>query len=71
MVDEMLGADGSLPAPNNYSARVRNHGKLARNSRAARLEGNGAFVAGADGNLPSAAVNGVLGMAWSFRRFGE
>ena len=71
MVDEMIGADGSLPDPDNYSARVRNHAKIAHNSVAAWPEGNGALVVGADGNHPSAAVNRVLVTAWSYRRYSE
>ncbi len=58
IVAEMLiGADGSLQDSDIYRARVRNHAKLAYNSVAAWLEGNGAMpeaiavVNGLDENL--------------------
>jgi VacB/RNase II family 3'-5' exoribonuclease len=58
IVAEMLiGADGSLQDSDIYRARVRNHAKLAYNSVAAWLEGNGdmpqaiAVVSGLDENL--------------------
>jgi VacB/RNase II family 3'-5' exoribonuclease len=58
IVAEMLiGADGSLQDSDIYRARVRNHAKLAYNSVAAWLEGNGdmpeaiAVVNGLDENL--------------------
>jgi ribonuclease R len=53
VVDMVIGADGSLEGSDIYRARVRNHAKLAYNSVAAWLEGNGA--------VPEkiAAVNGL------------
>jgi exoribonuclease-2 len=42
VVEMVIGADGSLQGSNIYRARVRNHAKLAYNSVAAWLEGNGA-----------------------------
>ncbi len=53
VVEMVVGADGSLQASGIYRARVRNHAKLAYNSVAAWLEGNG--------SLPQAiaAVNGL------------
>jgi len=53
VVDMVIGADGSLQGSDIYRARVRNHAKLAYNSVAAWLEGNGA--------VPEkiAAVNGL------------
>jgi exoribonuclease-2 len=41
VVEMVIGADGSLQDSNIYRARVRNHAKLAYNSVAAWLEGNG------------------------------
>ena len=53
VVEMVIGADGSLEDSDIYRARVRNHAKLAYNSVAAWLEGNGI--------LPEAvaAVNGL------------
>jgi VacB/RNase II family 3'-5' exoribonuclease len=53
VIEMVIGADGSLQDSNIYRAWVRNHAKLAYNSLAAWLEGNGA--------LPEAvaAVNGL------------
>ena len=53
VVEMVIGADGSLQGSDIYRARVRNHAKLAYNSVAAWLEGNGA--------VPEAiaAVNGL------------
>ena len=57
VVEMVIGADGSLQDSDIYRARVRNHAKLAYNSVAAWLEGNGtvpeAIVArnGLDENL--------------------
>jgi exoribonuclease-2 len=53
VVEMVIGADGSLQGSDVYRARVRNHAKLAYNSVAAWLEGNGA--------VPEAiaAVNGL------------
>ena len=59
VVEMVIGADGSLQGSDIYRARVRNHAKLAYNSVAAWLEGNGAFPAGTDGIHPSEAVNGL------------
>ena len=42
VVEMVIGADGSLQGSDIYRARVRNHAKLAYNSVAAWLEGNGA-----------------------------
>ena len=42
VVEMVIGADGSLQDSDIYRARVRNHAKLAYNSVAAWLEGNGA-----------------------------
>ena len=53
VVEMAIGADGSLQDSGIYRARVRNHAKLAYNSVAAWLEGNGS-VPGA-----IAAVNGL------------
>lgn len=53
VVEMVIGADGSLQGSNIYRARVRNHAKLAYNSVAAWLEGNGAVPEGI------AAVNGL------------
>jgi len=41
VVEMVIGADGSLEDSDIYRARVRNHAKLAYNSIAAWLEGNG------------------------------
>jgi VacB/RNase II family 3'-5' exoribonuclease len=41
VVEMVIGADGSLQGSDIYRARVRNHAKLAYNSVAAWLEGNG------------------------------
>ena len=43
VVEMLIGADGSLQDSDIYGARVRNHAKLAYNSVAAWLEGNGAM----------------------------
>jgi VacB/RNase II family 3'-5' exoribonuclease len=57
VVEIMIGADGSLQGSDIYAAAVRNHAKLAYNSVAAWLEGNGpvpeavAAVQGLDENL--------------------
>jgi exoribonuclease-2 len=57
VVEMVIGKDGSLQASDIYRARVRNHAKLAYNSVAAWLEGNGAVpeavaaVKGLDDNL--------------------
>ena len=57
VVEMVIGADGSLQDSDIYRARVRNHAKLAYNSVAAWLEGNGivpeaiAAVHGLDENL--------------------
>jgi len=53
VVDMAIGVDGSLQDSDIYRARVRNHAKLAYNSVAAWLEGNGAVPEG------TAAVNGL------------
>jgi VacB/RNase II family 3'-5' exoribonuclease len=53
VVEMEIGADGSLQGSDIYRARVRNRAKLAYNSVAAWLEGNGAVPAGI------AAVNGL------------
>lgn len=45
VIEMMLGADGSLMASDIYRASVRNHAKLAYNSVAAWLEGNGVVPA--------------------------
>jgi VacB/RNase II family 3'-5' exoribonuclease len=52
VVEMVIGADGSLQDSGIYRARVRNHAKLAYNSVAAWLEGNGsvpAAIAGVNG----------------------
>ncbi|HSN73944.1 MAG TPA: ribonuclease catalytic domain-containing protein, partial [Anaerolineae bacterium] len=46
VVEMVIGADGSLQGSDIYRARVRNHAKLAYNSVAAWLEGNGAVPEG-------------------------
>jgi VacB/RNase II family 3'-5' exoribonuclease len=57
VVEMVIGADGSLMDSNIYRARVRNHAKLAYNSVAVWLEGNGilpeavAAVKGLEENL--------------------
>ena len=57
VVEMVIGADGSIQDSTIYRARVRNHAKLAYNSVAAWLEGNGtvpeaiAAVNGLDENL--------------------
>jgi ribonuclease R len=57
VIEMVIGADGSLTDSNIYHAWVRNHAKLAYNSVAAWLEGNGAIpeaiaaVKGLDMNL--------------------
>ena len=53
VVEMVIDADGSLQGSDIYRARVRNHAKLAYNSVAAWLEGNGAVPEGI------AAVNGL------------
>ncbi len=53
VVEMVIGADGSLQGSDIYRARVRNHAKLAYNSVAAWLEGNGAVPEAV------AAVNGL------------
>ncbi len=52
VVEMVMGADGSLQDSGIYRARVRNHAKLAYNSVAAWLEGNGSVpeaIAAANG----------------------
>ncbi len=46
VVEMVIGADGSVQGSDIYRARVRNHAKLAYNSVAAWLEGNGAVPEG-------------------------
>ena len=46
VVEMVIGADGTLRSSDVYRARVRNHAKLAYNSVAAWLEGNGAVPEG-------------------------
>ena len=41
VIEMVIGADGALQSSDIYRARVRNHAKLAYNSVAAWLEGNG------------------------------
>ncbi len=53
VVEMVIGADGSLQGSDIYRARVRNHAKLAYNSVAAWLEGNGPVPEGIE------AVNGL------------
>ena len=53
VVEMVIGADGSLMGSDIYRARVQNHAKLAYNSVAAWLEGNGSLPE------PVAAVNGL------------
>ena len=52
VVEMVIGADGSIQGSDIYRARVRNHAKLAYNSVAAWLDGNGAVpdgIAAVDG----------------------
>ncbi len=58
VIEMVIGADGSLQASDIYRAGVRNHAKLAYNSVAAWLEGNG--------RVPE-AVNAVNGLAENLR----
>jgi VacB/RNase II family 3'-5' exoribonuclease len=57
VIEMVVGADGSVQKSDIYKARVRNHSKLAYNSVAAWLEGNGgepeavAAIKGLDENL--------------------
>ncbi len=53
VVEMVIGADGSLGDSDIYRARVRNHAKLAYNSVAAWIEGNGSLPGAA------AAVKGL------------
>ena len=53
VVEMVVGPDGALQGSDIYRARVRNHAKLAYNSVAAWLEGNGAVPEGI------AVVNGL------------
>lgn len=53
VVEMVIGADGALEDSDIYRARVRNHAKLAYNSVAAWLEGNGPIPEAV------AAVNGL------------
>jgi exoribonuclease R len=53
VVEIVIGADGSVQGSDVYMAGVHNHAKLAYNSVAAWLEGNGAAPE------PLAAVNGL------------
>ena len=53
VVEMVIGADGSVQGSDIYRARVRNHAKLAYNSVAAWLEGDGAVPEGI------AAVDGL------------
>ena len=46
VVEMVVGADGSLQDSDVYRALVRNHAKLAYNSVAAWLEGDGPMPAG-------------------------
>ncbi len=46
VVEMVIGADGTVDGSEIYRARVRNHAKLAYNSVAAWLEGNGAAPEG-------------------------
>ncbi|MBI5101692.1 MAG: RNB domain-containing ribonuclease [Nitrospirae bacterium] len=48
VVEMVIGADGALIASDIYRASVRNHAKLAYNSVAAWLEGNGVLPAAAE-----------------------
>ena len=56
VVEMVIGADGSLLGSEIYRARVRNHAKLAYNSVAAWLEGNGS-VPEAIAAVPGLAEN--------------
>jgi VacB/RNase II family 3'-5' exoribonuclease len=58
VMEMVIGADGSLQGSAIYRARVRNHAKLAYNSVAAWLDGNGAFPAG---------IEAVKGLAENLR----
>lgn len=58
VVELVIGADGSLQDSNVYRARVRNHAKLAYNSVAEWLDGNG--------NLPD-AISAVSGLDQNLR----
>ena len=58
VVEMVIGADGSLQGSDIYRARVRNHAKLAYNSVAAWLEGNG---------IPPAGIAAVNGLAENLR----
>ena len=58
VVEMVMGADGSLQNSDVYRARVRNHAKLAYNSVAAWLEGNG--------TVPE-AITAVEGLAENLR----
>jgi len=58
VVELVIDADGSLQDSNVYRARVRNHAKLAYNSVAAWLDGNG--------NAPD-AISAVSGLAENLR----
>jgi VacB/RNase II family 3'-5' exoribonuclease len=57
VIEMVIGSDGSMVSSDIYPARVRNHAKLAYNSVAAWLEGNGdvpetiTAVSGLDDNL--------------------
>ncbi|MGD0574669.1 MAG: RNB domain-containing ribonuclease [Anaerolineales bacterium] len=53
VVEMRIAADGSLQASDIYPARVKNHAKLAYNSVAAWLEGNGPMP------VPVASVSGL------------
>ena len=44
VIEMVIGADGSLQDSDIYRALVRNHAKLAYNSVAAWLEGNGTYA---------------------------
>ena len=59
VVEMVIGADGSLQGSDIYRARVRNHAKLAYNSVAAWLEGNGA--------VPEARSRPSTGLAENLR----
>ena len=58
VVEMVIGADGSLEDSDIYRARVRNHAKLAYDSVAAWLEGNG---------IPPAGIAAVNGLAENLR----
>ncbi len=59
VVEMVIGPDGALQGSDIYRARVRNHAKLAYNSVAAWLDGNGALPEGAGGNHSIMAVKGL------------